>query len=471
MKKLKFFAILVTSLFSINSQLFGEEAPISVQLDPATVICQKFMGFGAEWDSNAYVESGVTDEDFAVIQKRVEWMRLPTARIMMLSKWCYKGNGQYDWNDPKMNALYRHLDVCEKLGTTVMLTDWGVERDWLAVPEVTRPDDLKYAEIVSTYMAYLLNVKKYTCIKYFILVNEPNLEVSDWARWKKGIENVSAAFNAKGLQGKVKLMGSDQSGNDQWHKDAVDQLQGTLGSYDIHHYATEELVRSGGLFEYYKSNWAYALANDPNARDKPLVAGEAGFISPGVNACNNPLNGEPRYAVAMSDYAVQATNAGSWSVVAWMLDDNSQLGFNWGMWKSHKDGLVTKPWFYTWSLLSRCFPAGSTIVSSKLNSSDVRVLAANWDANQSAGGRAWTFCIVNRADTPKTVRLNMNAGPLLSLNRYVFSATSSVVNEDGFPVALEKLNCDLGTGADIMCEANSVTFLSSIGDGVVTAQK
>jgi len=282
----------------------GEETPVSVQLDPAKVICQKFLGFGAEWDSNSYNDSGVTDGDFAMIRKRVEWMRVPIARIMMQSKWCYKGNGRYDWNDPQMKALYRHLDVCQRLGTTVLLTDWGIEPGWLKTPDVAK----------------------------------------------------------------------------------------------------------------------------------------------------------------VSDYAVQAANAGSWAVLAWMLDDDSHRGFTWGMWKNRSEGLATKPWFYTWSLLSRCFPAGATIIRADLTSGDVRVLAANWDDKKSSGERSWSFCIVNRADSSRMVRMQMTGGPRLSLNRYVFSKTSAIVDKDGFPVALEKLTCNLAPGVNLVCEANSVCILSSIGD-------
>ena len=463
--RLYLLAVLCAAGLMMEGPARGEEGLVSVQLDPAKVICKSFLGFGAEWDSNDYDENGVTESDFAVIRKRVEWMRLPVARIMMQCRWCYKGNGRYDWNDPKMIALYRQLEVCQKLGTTVLLTDWGIEQDWLKTPDVGKTEDLKYADIISTYIDYLLNKKKYTCIKYFIQVNEPNLEVRDWNRWRQGVENVSAAFRAKGLEGKVALMGSDQSGGDDWHKHAVNQLQDTLGAYDIHHYATEEIVRSGGLFDYYKKNWEYALSRDPKAKAKPLVVGEAGSITPGFSAGNNPINLESRYAVLMSDYAVQATNAGSWAVLAWMLDDNSHRGFNWGMWKNRNDGLATKPWFYTWSLLSRCFPAGASIVRADLTSSDVRILAAYWDDKKSTGELYWSFCIVNRADSSRVVHLHMGGGPRLSLNRYAFSKTSAVIDKDGFPVALEKLPCNLDTGVGILCDANSVIVLSSIGDG------
>lgn len=442
----------------------GEDRPVSVELDPAIVICQKFMGFGVEWDSNGYNASGITDADFAVIRKRVEWMRLPIVRIMMQSKWCYKGNGRYDWDNPQMEALYRHLDVCQRLGTTVLLTDWSIEPSWLKTPDVAKVEDPKYAEIISIYMGHLLNTKGYTCIKYFIMVNEPNLEVKDWHRWKTGMHNVSAEFHKKGLEGKIALMGSDHSGGDDWHRNAVDQLKNTLGGYDIHRYATEDVVRTGALFDYYKDNWAYALTRDPKAKDKPFVVAEAGFLTPGFSAGNNPLHLDPRYGILMSDYAVQAVNAGSWAVLAWMLDDNSHQGFTWGMWKNRNEGLATKPWFYTWSLLSRCFRPGASIVQAKLTSTDVRVLAAYGDDKKSPGERSWTFCIVNRADASGTIRLHMTGGPRLNLNRYVFSSTSAKTDKDGFPVALENLPCDLGAGINLTCEANSVLILSSGND-------
>ena len=438
---------------------------ILIEVDPGRIIRDRFLGFGVEWDSNSYNDSGVTAQDFAVIRKRIAWMRLPIARIMMQSQWCYKGNGRYDWNDPQMKALYRHLDVCQQLGITVLLTDWGIEPAWLTMPEVSKVEDPKYAGIIATYLDHLLNAKGYTCIKYFILVNEPNLEVRDWNRWKKGIENLAAALHQKGLAGKVTLIGSDQSGGDDWHRNAVDQLQNILGAYDIHRYAPEEAVTSGSLFDYYRTSWAYVQEKDPGGREKPLVVAEAGIWSPGFTAGNNPLHLQYRYGVLMADYAVQAANAGSWAVLAWMLDDNSHRNFTWGMWKSKANGLAFKPWFYPWSLLTRSFRPGAVIVEARTFAKDVRVLAAYLDDKASPGTRSWTFCIVNRSAAAKTIRLYLAGGPRIELRRYVYSPTSAKTDGDGFPVALDTRTYHLGAGADIPCEGNSVVILTTANDG------
>ena len=433
----------------------------TLMIDPTKILCAKFMGFGVEWDSAGYNAAGVTDADFAVIRRRVEWMRLPVARIMVQARWCYQGAGRYDWDSPQMAALYRHLDVCQSLGTTVLLTDWGIEPAWLKTPDVSRVEDPKYAEIVTACLHHLLITKKYTCIKYFILVNEPDLEVKEWHRWKAAIENVAAALRKKGLDQKVTLLGSDKAGGDEWHNNAVDQLQGALGGYDLHRYASEDAVRAGVLYGQFKADWDYALAKDPNAKTKPLIVGEAGFWTAGSDAASNPLHLEHRYGILMSDYAVQAVNAGSWSVVAWMLDDNSHAGFTWGMCKSRKEGSATKPWFYTWSLLCRYFRPGASIVQAQSSSPDVRVLAACENLKAPPEKQAWSFCIVNRSDAPITIRLSIKDGPRLSLKRYLYSGTSATTDKDGFPVALDNLGYDLSAGAELACEANGVLVMGS----------
>ncbi len=56
---------------------------VTVNLEDAIV--KDFFGFGVEWDSNAYLQHRLDDADFALIRSRVEWMRLPLSRIMMLS--------------------------------------------------------------------------------------------------------------------------------------------------------------------------------------------------------------------------------------------------------------------------------------------------------------------------------------------------------------------------------------------------
>jgi hypothetical protein len=435
-------------------------------------VVTSFFGFGAEWDpkfwtsgtfktaGDAKTESTVTEQDWELVQKRIRWMRLPFVRMMMCSRWCTNGDGTFDWQNKHMQSLYRHLDVCQKENITVLLTDWGCVPDWLKVPGYNGVDDPKYAEGIGTYLDYLIREKKYTCIKYFILVNEPNFEAGGYDHWKKGVQNVAGVMKVKKLDSQITFMGSDHSGGDDWHRNAVDQLSSILGAYDIHRYAPEAEVRSRQLERYWRTQWKYALDRDPQAKTKVMIVGEAGLHSAGFSASQNPFHLNPEYATHMADYAVQATNAGSWGVSAWMLDDTSHEGFTWGMWKNKSGGFALKPWFYTWSLLSRLFPRQSRIATVDCANVDLRIMAARLP-KESGGG--WSFCIVNRGPAG-AVTLRVPESPPVKLSRYVYeSKQPPKVDADGFPAPVESVDLDLGKGAEVAVPADGVVFLTTIG--------
>jgi hypothetical protein len=427
-----------------------------MQIDPQAIACPKFIGFGAEWDSNNYPNAGVTAEDFALIQKRVRWMRLPVARIMMQTKWCYKGPGQYDWDNTAMQALYRHLDTCQELGTTVLLTDWGCEPEWLRVPGIADVADPKYAEAIGTYLDYLLNMKKYTCIRHFIFGNEPNLEVRDWPRWKKGLENVWSVVQRRGLDRRIVFTGPDESTNENWQDRAVDELQNILGAYDVHLYAEDRVVRNGSLYPFFRTLWDDARKNDPGAKDKPFIVGEAGTSDGSHPPSRNDNIDTVWYGVFMADYAAQAANAGSSAVSAWMLDDNSHQDFVLGMWSNKASGMKLRPWFYIWGLLCRAFPAGSVIYQTPQVSRLVRVLAGGLP------GGGWSVCAVNRADEVATLTLSIPAAGVTNMRRYLYAEGVLAMDADGFPVPLDVSKYDLEKGISITLPPNAVVLLTSV---------
>lgn len=435
---------------------------VSVAVDRNAVACKSFMGFGVEWDPGFWhewnVKSGVTEADWDLVVKRIAWMKIPVVRMMMQVKWCRDDKGKFDWTRPEMKNVCRYLDVCQKQGITVILTDWGCEPNWLKVADISNVEDPKYAAAIGTYMDYLLNQKKYTCIKYFIMVNEPNYEVKDFNRWKKGVEQVMSEIKKRGLDKKIVFVGSDESSDESWHRNAVDQMQKILGAYDIHRYAPADQVRSGGLLDFYRTQWDYALAKDPKAGTKPKIVGEAGIHSPGFSASNNPMHLDYEYGLYMADYAAQAVDAGSWAVCAWMLDDSSHHNFTWGMWKNKTGGFALKPWFYTWSLLCRTVPAGSTTYRLKAIP-DLRIMAASSGAGSA---EAWTFCLVNRSDKPKPVKIVVPSGKQTTLAHYIYSKEKAAADKDGFPTPVEERPANLGTGVELTCPANAVYYLTSI---------
>jgi hypothetical protein len=442
-------------LCGIATDARGQQIVIDLPGNP--VPSAGFIGFGAEWDPGGYVWHGFPNggaAQFQIAEERVRWMRLPAARVMMLTRWCYV-QPNYVWDTPEMVALCRQLDLLQEIGTTVILTDWGAsEGSWTTAPGITGADDPLYAQVIGTYLDYLVNQRGYTCIKYLIMNNEPNLGVP-FATWKAGILNVAGELAARGLDHKVKLAGSDTTAGDSqvesiepWHKEAVIQLNNVLGMYSIHHYGKRSRVKDGWtegpwyarrdetFQNWWHARWQYVRDNDPNGASKPCIVGEAGMDDNAAHPNGSPYINDHNYGVFMADYAVQAARAGTESVLAWMLDDNSHVGFYWGLWSNAADGMVLRPWFYPWALLSRYFPAGATIHAPS-EPEGIRVLAAE-------SGGEWTFCLVNRRDSQATVTLQLPETGSNRFNEYRYAAGQALADSRGFPlpVALHELSTD-----------------------------
>jgi len=441
---------------------FNAPADLVCVIAPDRAVRGPFLGLGAQWNPYQWID--VPDEDWRKIEERVRWMRLPVARVMILSKWFVKKDGTFDWESTEMRKLYRILDICQELGTTVFLTDWGCVRSWNRIPGVKGNDDPKYAEIIAAHVDHLINKKEYSCIKYFILVNEPNLEAGGYGVWVKGVRNVVKEFAALGLDKKVGFMGSDASQcNMSWHRNSIRDLKNILAAYDLHMYANATDVRRGKLEAHWRRLWDYALKNDPAAKEKPFVIGEAGMRD-GMSTGKNKNIATYRYGVFIADYAVQALRGKTSAVAAWMLDDNSHKTFAWGAWSNSRESLKLRPWFYTWSLLCRYLPPGSTLYRvtpvtavKPARPVQVRVLAA-----QSPKGK-WTFCVVNR-ETIRPVRVTFRVPkrPTGTLKQYLYSEAERPADKRGFPVPVAAEATASAKGIAVECPADSVVVLTSI---------
>ena len=230
--------LMVTASMATAEESVKPESIQMVVIREEESVVASFLGFGAEWDPKFWTmgtfkldedfkgEVTVTEADWDLVVKRIRWMRLPFVRMMICIRWLSGGDGKFDWTNKHMQSLYRHLDVCQKEKIGVILTDWGCEPAWLKVPGIADVADPKYAETIGTYLDYLINTKGYTCIQYFVMVNEPENEVRDWNRWKKGVQNVTRVLGERKLQEKICFLGSDESGADVWHRNAADQLPG-----------------------------------------------------------------------------------------------------------------------------------------------------------------------------------------------------------------------------------------------------
>jgi hypothetical protein len=443
-------------------------SPETLSVDRTQVACRPFLGFGAEWDptfwSTWHVAQGADEAAWSRVLQRIHFMRLPLVRMMVQARWYLHqdatGAIRYDWDTPEMRSMYRHLDACQQQGITVMLTDWGIET-WARAPGLQKLDEPAYADAVVACLEHLVRTRGYTCIRHFILVNEPNFEAkSGFETWAAGVRNVATRIKERKLP--VTLAGTDASHDNQvWHRRGVDTLADVLGVWEFHRYHPSAEVRSGQFESFVASYWQYV--RDKGHADRPMMICEAG-MGDGMTASKSPHSEEFEYGLFMADYAAQATRAGTSAVLAWMLDDSSHLDFTWGMWTNVAGGQRLKAWFYPWSLLCRTIPPGSTLYRVG-TPPDLRVIAAERPAADRPAGNGsstWTLVIVNRASAARDLRLLIPDAHGQTLWRYDYKKEGSRQDANGLPLPSGKLTVLADNAAVAQVASESVLVLTTV---------
>ncbi|HET9725228.1 MAG TPA: hypothetical protein VFR44_15495 [Actinomycetota bacterium] len=425
-----------------------------VTVDTREVAVRTFNGFGAEWDPYEHSPTSAVPQ---LVKDRIAFMRLSFVRVRMVISWYSdvndEGVTEYDFSSAAMQPLYDILDATKANGTDVVLTEW----DRTSGEDPWPMNDPRYAEAVAEGLDHLINSLGYTNIRYVVIGNEPDIFGPVYERWSTAIINLHRQLAARDLLDAVRVMGPDICCTDGWWERSLLDLNQQITAWDRHRYPDPEDVRSGVTESFLRLVWDQARASDPNWSAKPFVLGEAGFQS-----LDQSTHG---YATDMADYAIQATRAGTSMMSAWMLDDESYPdGLDtdaptfYGMWSNRDSGSALKPWFYTWSLLSRLVRPGSTLYLAT-QPPNIRALAAR---HPSTG--TWTFVLVNREPTlAQDVTVKVPGSGTVTYDRYLFDGNdgSGPRDANGFPLPVTSGQAgNLNSGITLSIPANSVAYIT-----------
>ena len=153
------------------------------------------------------------------------------------------------------------------------------------------------------------------------------------------------------------------------------------------------------------------------------------------------------YGLDMPLLAMEVMNGGYSGMAVWMLDDAMHSSGDsgrtedvkiWGMWNilgeevfNKPDEEQIRPWFYTWSLMCRHFPAGCDILACEVPQREgLRVAAARKDA-------AYSVAAVNFSQEPCTLEIVLPgdfAGGVL----YRYTESDRACDANGFPAPCER---------------------------------
>ncbi len=481
---------------AVLSALGALAEPVQVTVDLTAPICTNLLGFGVQW--SAYPEFDIREEAWQKVFERLDFMRVPLVRLMLNARsFCEgfdaQGRPLYQWDDNSMRKMYRLLDYCERRHVKVVLGEWHHAAAGEVRPNAPADEsaDARWHRCIADLVEHLRHERHYTCIGYYNLLNEPNSKksgYSDFHRWAAALAGMNAEFTRRGLAEEIKIIGPDVTflpSDNYWLDLAVQQSAADVGAYDFHFYARPADVESGYLETFCWLKRDYINRYDPHGRSKPLFMGEAGMMTAGAI---EPQGGpdsqrhvyEHIYGVWMADYNIQCARAGMAGTIAWDLDDamhtvNSQGSGpsdihkarfkKWGFWNSladeigHPEDANLRPWFFTWSLMSRSFPPGcETLKSSETLVAGLRTLAARTvDGN-------FSFAAVNDADTPRNLRVSVpGGGKIPRLQRYDYFPDDRLTDQHGFPLPKEILaDADLQSGLAVSLPARSVVIFTSI---------
>lgn len=479
---------------------------ITITIDHSSVISTNFIGNGVQWEAYPHGDSEqsewgnlMTEDNWQKLYKRLDFMKPRLIRLMIGGKWRYLKGVDKDGepiidHQKELEPLAKILDYTQKNNIQVMFGEW-----W--PPEfIDRADDDRWVEMASEYLRFLIEDKGYTCIKYFNLVNEPNgywaATDGNWEMWKTAIMKFQTKLEQKGIADKVQIAGPDAVAHYdhpnskytglEWVAETARQLGDVIGPLEMHAYPGAKHVRSGEFSSYYKE-----IAELADSFNKPLIMGELGFkyydedpklreentrrieADPYASEDSNMFIYDYFYGVDMADAVIQSMNLGFDGVIAWGLDDamhtNGDTGDKtalkrWGFWNILGEELLNdpddeqiRPWFYTWSLMTRYFPPGTKIL--KVSDSGKEGLRVVTGQNEED----YTFAIVNNSDSASNIKLEMDRKTILSLKKYLYSDEVRPVNEDGFPVSKEQLlDVNMEEGLSIKMPANSFQLFTTL---------
>jgi hypothetical protein len=466
MKKLN---IILSGLFLWTVSACSLQDVVKVTVFPE-VVHAGYIGNGVEWDPYDEAESwggSISDKDWQTLFKRLDYMKPQYVRCMINSSYRYYDSAKGTYNKERhIDSISRLLQYCTERGIVVMYGEYNP-------PTWDMKQDQRWIDMSVDYLNHLVNNLGFSCIKYFVIFNEPD---GNWAStngnyelWKKMLLRFHQKMRTyPGLTEKVQLAGPDvvadyKNGasaydSEGWVKQTVHDVDSIVGVYDIHAYPGQNEVRTGR----YSAILARYKQHIPDG--KKIVLGEAGYKywrdadSLLMAEYNRRVVGHPFtkgsdcnmlcydyfYGLDIPLLATEVMNGGYAGMAVWMLDDAMHSSGDsgkpedikiWGMWNilgkevfNRPEEEKIRPYFYTWSLMCRYFPAGTDVLRSVIATHDKDVYAV---VGMHQG--QMTVALVNIGSKDRVVKL-MLPQPMKSASIYLYEENLQLKDADGFPV-------------------------------------
>jgi len=414
---------------------------------------------GSAWAGNPPL---MNKEAWQQLCYHASWLGLDFLRVELLMKDYEPRKGRFDWNSEDMQALYRILDCCQLMGADVFLQQMSSNVDWNTYPGVhpllSAPYSLSdYAEGIGTLLDHLTKTKKYTCIKYFCITNEP--PGGTWGYWwSTGQSDAPFAPVLKRVHEElikrkiaIPLSGPDWTSLPPFDKNKL-SFDAYLGSYDIHSY---DGINENGIKTI--SQWAQWA----HSKNKPFFISEFGNMNLGWGK-DNP--GPKSIAASLSNARdmISAISEGVDGMNRWSFVNRGDMDGQWQLvrtWDISKKEYLNKispenTSYYGFAMFSRFIAKYASILKTiSPEEAGISALSVrNPDGNL-------VFILLNQSTDKKEIIINIKSTTKIN-NLYEYRYDDKIPEEGDFE--LNPLDTLPGNSYyNLLLEKQSITVLST----------
>ncbi|QUI21651.1 hypothetical protein HZI73_04795 [Vallitalea pronyensis] len=434
-------------------------------------ITKNELGIGVEWDPSDNYE--LTHEEWDITYERLDFMRVRFIRCMYNADYYCKGFDQdnnpiYDWQSRQMKNIENILTYCEEKNVSVIVGEWSKPKSL----GITSSCDPRWIRMIVDFLEHML--PKYTCIKIYNFINEPDGEwgIDDnedpYEIWKKGITCLSNALKKRHLRDRILLTGPDVWYHIDWIDKIIEDIPETIDIYNVHHYASDNSIINGEIEKFVKKK--RELIHHQDTPSKAFYMGEAGLVT-GKDAYYDQQHRVKNfdYGVYMADYIIQSMRGGQTGIIMWMLDDIMHNAPNtcpednmfkvWGFWSSFsKEETPLRPWYYPVALLSRYFPAGCQIHHMTMGGIGVRAVCGIVEKGDCMD---YTLAFVTHEKEEQVLDVALPHTNKTTLSHYHYFESSRPTDEQGFPVPVAVLK-DVKDKVTIQLPSNGMVLLTTM---------
>jgi len=358
---------------------------------------------GSGWGGYPSAEN---EKAWQQIERHADWLGLDWCRVEFEQRMYEPQRNQYDWDNPEMRVLYRILDWCERRHCDVFLTQMWSNVRWNAFPEYrddaagrihSGPASLDdFVEGLTHMVEHLVKTRKYTCIRWLAITNEPGDKFSWFQKPPNqplsvtpALVAVRKAFDKRGIH--VPLSAPDRY----WSAfdPAKEDYREFVGAFDVHEYSPkfDWLPPNGQMTSHVQRVKAYADA--AHQQGKPLFIAELGTLG-GLAALND------------AEQIIRDIPAGVDGFNRWSFINRGDLDGQWQLlqtWDSPNKKLldVYTPHpnaYYVLGLLSRFTAQHSTVLACNVAGGIIELHQRVFAAFLRSPKGNLTLAVVNDAD-------------------------------------------------------------------------